>query len=75
MKEKIFIIEDDLTIQTQLKTLLSGNGYEVDAVTDYSRIIEQLKAFAPHLVLLDINCRETVALKSVHKSAASPIFP
>lgn len=54
MKEKIFIIEDDLTIQTQLKTLLSGNGYEVDAVTDYSRIIEQLKAFAPHLVLLDI---------------------
>lgn len=37
-----------------MKTLLSGNGYEVDAVTDYSRIIEQLKAFAPHLVLLDI---------------------
>ena len=54
MKEKIFIIEDDLTIQTQLKTLLSGNGYEVDAATDFSRIIEQLKAFAPHLVLLDI---------------------
>ena len=54
MKEKIYIIEDDLTIQTQLKTLLSGNGYEVDAVTDYSRIIGQLKAFAPHLVLLDI---------------------
>lgn len=50
MKEKIFIIEDDLTIQTQLKTLLSGNGYEVDAATDFSRIIEQLKAFAPHLV-------------------------
>lgn len=54
MKEKIYIIEDDLTIQTQLKTLLSGNGYEVDAATDFSRIIEQLKAFAPHLVLLDI---------------------
>ena len=28
MKEKILIIEDDFTIQTQLKTLLSGNGYE-----------------------------------------------
>ena len=54
MKEKIFIIEDDLTIQTQLKTLLSGNGYEVDAATDFTRIIEQLKVFAPHLVLLDI---------------------
>ena len=40
MKHKILIIEDDPTIQTQLKNLLSYNGY--------------LKAFAPHLVLLDI---------------------
>ena len=43
MKEKILIIEDDFTIQTQLKTLLSGNGYEVFAVTDFSQTIEQLK--------------------------------
>ena len=54
MREKIFIVEDDFTIQTQLKTLLSGNGYEVDAVTDFSKVMEQFKAFAPHLVLLDI---------------------
>lgn len=54
MKEKILIIEDDFTIQTQLKTLLTGNGYEVAAVTDFSRTICQLKAFAPHLVILDI---------------------
>ena len=51
---KILIIEDDLTIQTQLQTLLAGNGYEVAAVTDFSKVIEQFKAFAPHLVLLDI---------------------
>ena len=51
---RILVVEDDLTIQTQLKTLLSGNGYEVDAVNDFSRVIEQFKAFAPHLVLLDI---------------------
>ncbi|MCM1050134.1 MAG: response regulator transcription factor [Clostridiales bacterium] len=54
MQEKILIIEDDLTIQTQLKTLLSGNGYEVFAVTDFSQTIRQLKDFAPHLVILDI---------------------
>ena len=28
MKKRILIIEDDVTIQTQLKTLLKGNGYE-----------------------------------------------
>ncbi len=53
-KEKIIIVEDDFTIQTQLKTLLSGNGYEVAAVTDFSTAIRQIKEFAPHLVLLDI---------------------
>ena len=54
MKQKILVIEDDPTIQTQLKNLLSYNGYEVEAVTDFSKVMEQLKAFAPHLILLDI---------------------
>ena len=51
---RILVVEDDLTIQKQLKNLLSGNGYEVDTVTDFSKVIEQIKAFGPHLVLLDI---------------------
>ena len=55
MKEKILIIEDDFTIQTQLKTLLSGNGYEVFAVTDFSKTIEQLKEAGVNtdLIVLD----------------------
>ena len=51
---KIFIVEDDRTIQAQLKTLLSGNGYTVETVWDFSNTIQQIKAFGPHLVLLDI---------------------
>ncbi len=51
---KIFVVEDEQTIQKQLKTLLSGNGYEVSTVTNFSKVIEELRAFAPHLVLLDI---------------------
>ncbi len=51
---KILIIEDDFMIRTQLKTLLSGNGYAAAAVTDFSNIIEQFQTFAPHLILLDI---------------------
>lgn len=43
---KILVVEDDLTIQKQLKNLLSGNGYEVDTATDFSNVIEQVKAFA-----------------------------
>lgn len=46
MKQKILVIEDEPTIQTQLKNLLSYNGYEVEAVTDFSKVMELLKAFA-----------------------------
>lgn len=54
MKQRILIIEDDSTIQEQLKNLLSGNGYEAGIITDFSNVIEQVKDFAPHLILLDI---------------------
>lgn len=54
MKYKILIIEDDSTIQTQLRNLLTGNVYEVETVTDFRNTVEHVKTFAPHLVLLDI---------------------
>lgn len=58
MKPRILIIEDDPTIQMQLKNLLTANGYETAAVTDFSKTIEQTKAFLPHLILLDISLPE-----------------
>lgn len=54
MKYKILIVEDDFTIQTQLKNLLTGNRYEAEAATDFTAVIELVKAFEPHLILLDI---------------------
>lgn len=54
MNYKILIIEDDPVIRTQLKNLLIGNGYEAETVTDFQNVMEQVKAFAPHLLLLDI---------------------
>ncbi len=51
---KILIIEDDLTIQSELRTLLCGNGYDVFVVTDFSRTIQQVEEISPHLILLDI---------------------
>lgn len=51
---KIVIIEDDFIIQSELRTLLVGNGYDVFIVTDFSKTIQQVKEEAPHLILLDI---------------------
>lgn len=54
MTHSILLIEDDPTIQTELRTLLAGHGYAVSAVTDFSKTIQQVKEEAPHLILLDI---------------------
>ena len=54
MPYKILIVEDDSTIRAQLQILLSGAGYEAEAVTDFERAAEQFRTYGPHLVLLDI---------------------
>ena len=37
MKKRILIVEDDVTIQAQLKTLLTGNGYEAAVAQIFQR--------------------------------------
>lgn len=54
MPRKILIVEDDYTIRTELETLLTGNGYDVFSVTDFSKTIQEVKAEKPQLILLDI---------------------
>ena len=54
MKYRILIIEDDSVIQTQLRNLLAGNGYEVETINDFPVAMEQVESFGPHLILLDI---------------------
>lgn len=54
MQYKILVIEDDAVIRSQLVTLLQGNGYETEAVTDFYAVIDKVKTFRPHLILLDI---------------------
>lgn len=51
---KILIIEDDPVIQSELETLLRGNGYTAVSVKNFSKVDDIFKAEKPHLVLLDI---------------------
>lgn len=51
---KIMVIEDDPIIQNELRTLLSGNGYVVAIVKDFSSTIKFIETERPHLILLDI---------------------
>ena len=71
---KILIIEDDPVIQSELETLLRGNGYTAVSVKDFSKVTDTFKAEEPHLILLDIKCPMRAAFLSALKSAAFLMF-
>lgn len=52
---KILMIEDDTATRDALERHLSRWGYQVRAAKNFQNILEQLEAFHPHLVLLDIS--------------------
>lgn len=51
---KIFLIEDDEAIAGALLARLTAWGWEARKARDFTRVLEELREFEPHLVLLDI---------------------
>lgn len=49
------VIEDDFEISRIVSESLTKKGFEAKGVTDFSKVMEAFIAFAPELVLLDIN--------------------
>lgn len=52
---RIFIVEDDLKIASLLANTLRKYQYDVEIVNNFEEIVEEAIAFAPHMILLDIN--------------------
>ncbi len=51
----LLIIEDDIKLRDTLKLQLNSSKYQVDVITDFDNIVEQVIAKNPDLVLLDVN--------------------
>jgi two-component system response regulator protein BraR/BceR len=52
---RILLVEDDATIVEVLKRQLEKWSYTVKAVRDFEHVMEEVQAFAPSLVLMDIS--------------------
>ena len=59
MNQRILVIEDDSIIRAELITLLEGNDYEALGITDFTAVVQTVRAFQPHLILLDIKLPQT----------------
>jgi two-component system response regulator VicR len=55
MKQRVLIVEDDPVLTRVLNDNLSFEGFEVQCVADGDAATSAAKAFAPDLVLLDVN--------------------
>ncbi len=51
---KILVVEDDNTIASELKLMMTGWGYEVKLTENFEDILGEFNEFKPHLVLMDI---------------------
>ncbi|HFI0695879.1 TPA: response regulator transcription factor [Streptococcus suis] len=52
--QKIFLVEDDRTISQLVAKNLINWGYQVQEVKDFQTVLDQIRDFQPHLILLDI---------------------
>lgn len=50
----IVIIDDDLSVQKELKLLLENAGYRADVVEDFTNIPQYVQKVQPDLLLLDV---------------------
>ena len=55
MNNRIYIIEDDISISTLLKDYIDRYGFEGVIVKNFNNIIEEFEECKPSLILLDIN--------------------
>lgn len=75
--KKILIIEDELTIRHELKTLLENSGYKVLIIENFTNLKEQILKLKADLILLDINIPNEngeIVLKSLRKEINTPII-
>ncbi len=71
---KIMIIEDDVTIAKVIGEHLKKWGYETASIKNFEKVTEEVFAFEPHLILLDIMLPFLTVSTGVPRSGASRAF-
>ena len=73
----IMIIEDDPAIREELALLLTNEGYQAAAVTDFTNVAEQAEKAAPDLIVLELGLpgRDGMALcADIRRTGRTPII-
>ena len=75
--KKILIVEDDIVLRRELKTLLEGSGYEAAVLEQFDRVPEQAAELKPDLILLDIilpGANGQAILREIRENSDVPVI-
>ena len=72
MSKKVLIVDDEPNIVAALEFLLEKNGYDVKVAANGVEAIEQLDAFRPDLVLLDVMVPKLSGYEVCQRMRAEP---
>lgn len=75
--KKIMIVEDDISISSELKDLLDNAGYNGVVLKDFENSYEEIKKENPDLILLDINIPKLngeMLLQKIRKESNVPVI-
>ena len=70
-KPSILVVEDDPTLNRLLVKELRKAGYEIDSASSWQEARERIAAFAPNLVLLDVNLPDASGFGPLSEIASS----
>lgn len=74
---RILVVDDDATVRTLLRRMLTIEGYEVDEAVDGASALEKVGSWAPDLLLLDIMMpgRDGLdVLEGLRRTSAVPVI-
>jgi len=72
VSKKVLIVDDEPNIVAALEFLLEKNGYQVRVAANGEQALEQLDAFAPDLVLLDVMVPKVSGYEVCQRMRAQP---
>jgi len=66
--KRIFIVEDDISFASFLKTILEDEGYTVKVYNDPETALKNIGSFSPHLVITDLKMPKIDGIKFIEKA-------
>ena len=72
MSKKVLVVDDEPNIVAALEFLLEKNGYQVRVAANGEQALEELDAFAPDLVLLDVMVPKVSGYEVCQRMRAQP---